>query len=657
MERLGALNSMAASPTAVPATEAQAASAVDRKSAPYANLRSLAMGPTASPPPDVLAGALRMMPWHGQAPFPLMNPAVIRELTKEIMDPDVKWYRYAAGAMGPTKSGGFGEGMANAMSGFADAKTKEAELRAQYMPLIAQSLLASQQAYYAQMEKQQALTKQWNDVVSGRLISLLPRPTVDAQGTVVPGELDPKMARGEILDLMVKGQVPPDFGMMYIKQLPEDPREAYEHVKRLHVSSLAPNERTGELFGKPMQVGAGGQTVLGTQGPISPPRAQAVVPHTPPVQPPGMQMTDTGMVATNPNQGTAAPVNTPGAAAVTQPPPRPPMVPVSPAGGTPSTAAPGSLAPPAAPLSPSGAPPVGGSQPGGQSSPPAAFSPPTNPTPTPVVQEDPVFRNIPRVRADALTAGAPGFGKLNPVQAKVQEAAADNFVKESAALDSTLRAEREALSRAKTIRDITDRVRTGRLAGVRGEVGAILNDLAVTLGLLNQKEASDLANRIAGGDQAAIEHFSKLAINGAMTNLRADIGTAGGSRVAQQEFMQYLNAVANPKLNVETLNRLEQDARRAYNRDVREAEARAAFLRTPGADYTQFPVYWDRLLVDQFKELAPTARTSGSAASGTTPAVIHYGRDKDGRIIVTRDPPGAAKRQWFYPSKNTLIGG
>lgn len=601
----------------------------------------------------VSTGGLRQMPWAGGAPDPLQNPAVVRAMMEGIVDPDAKWWAFMGAATAPTASGHASEAMARAFNAFGEAKFKEAELKARYMPVVANALLSSQIARYNQMEKQQSLNKQWNDLVVGRLTAQLRTPEPP----------DPMRASQDVMDLIIKGLVPPDLGIMYIRQLPQDPNQLRRYLENLSVAALDPQQRVNAVFPERKEVSTGNQTVFATPGRegLSPPRVGGALPHGVPPQPPRIEATDIGPAVVHPESGRAGVVNTPEAAAAAasgvSPRPNTPPAIIPPASGpaTIPTASPGG-APAAATPPPGGAAPGFGGFADPTGAPAGAESAPAAADKKPVTASGVELPPIPRVGAGQLTAGAPGPFKLNPITVEVQKKAADEFVKDTDALATVLQAQRDALKRAATIRDLATKVRTGKLAEIRADAAGLVRDLLVSTGILDENKGRALADKIAGGNLAALEQLRKLAVSGAMTNLRADIGSAGSQRIAMQEFMQYLQAVANPNLDPRTLEGLWQDVMHGYQRDSLEMEARSAFLRTPNADFTQFQEYWNNLAQKAKQVPVKTSAGAGRGAGVGAPDEYVWSRSRSGRVIFST-PERLKKnpRDWSYPNEYILM--
>ena len=172
-------------------------------------------------------------------------------LGTQVIDPAAKWHAYVAGALKPT-FGGFGASLSNAFGAYSDAQQKEAELRAKYIPLVAQAMLQRQLQASQLAQRQFELTRHFDEAGVGALTGLLGQ-----QGPITSSQV--AMTLG---NLVQRGLMPPEYAQQMYATLPhgsQDPEALREAVKRMAIGRLGGKEALAEVTPqvKPTDTGAG----------------------------------------------------------------------------------------------------------------------------------------------------------------------------------------------------------------------------------------------------------------------------------------------------------------------------------------------------------------------------------------------------------------
>jgi len=448
-----------------------------------------------------------------------------------IVDPSTKWLKFAAGALDPSAGGKFGNAMGNAVGALAGQQNVEAELRAKYLPIVAQALLMRQQQAISIQQHQQKLLGDWDAALTGQLTGLLRKPsftTEDVQRTI-----------GGVVRL---GQVHPAFALQYWQNMPKDsPEEMRAYIMSKAIGGMGSNERVGAVSPK---VELKNPNEGFTPANINPNAPQPVGPMKggiPPTLTPKDRLpvgvdTPQGPMVRDPVEGTAAFVGSPGAQALSQ-------------GAT------RGLLPEPLVGAPGGAP--------GQPTPQVPM--PVTPPPSVSAQQ-----NLARNEAD--------------------KGAGTSFSKYEDALNAEVSTMSDLVFRTKQLQEYAKAFRTGATGDIRSKGAAFAKDVALSLGA-SQQYADKLGNGIAGGDVASAQAFHKLAVQSAMQSLKAAAGP--GQRFTQAEFQKFQDANLNLDMDpraMETISNFVMDqARKVSAEQEFVAKARAANMPIP-----QIRVEWER---------------------------------------------------------------
>lgn len=154
-------------------------------------------------------------------------------LGSQVINPATKWHAYAAGALKPA-SGGFGESMGNALGALSGAESQEAELKAKYIPLVAQAMI-QRQIQMANLAMQQwKLNNDFDLAGTGALTGLLGK-----KGDITSGDVI-----GVLGGAVSRGMLPPENARRIYKALPfEKGSDAVrEAIQRMSISRTTPKE-------------------------------------------------------------------------------------------------------------------------------------------------------------------------------------------------------------------------------------------------------------------------------------------------------------------------------------------------------------------------------------------------------------------------------
>lgn len=145
-----------------------------------------------------------------------LTPEALMGEARKFTDSESPFRARAAGYMKPAAS--FSEAYGNALSGYADAKTKQEELAAKYFPVVARVAQQRQQMKMAQEANQRALL----DATAGASL------------------MDPNLSREglerQVAGLVQQGRIPGALAENFLKTLPTDPAELR---RALTVSALS----------------------------------------------------------------------------------------------------------------------------------------------------------------------------------------------------------------------------------------------------------------------------------------------------------------------------------------------------------------------------------------------------------------------------------
>ncbi len=154
--------------------------------------------------------------------------------------PETQHLAFAAGMLKPAW-GGFGEALANAFGEQASAQMKEAELRAKYLPQIAQAQMQRQLQMMQIAAQQQKLIEGYRDAGVGSLTGLLSLREPLTGSHVV-------QALGAEVD---RGTLPQQMAQSIYTSLPvNDPTRLRQEIQRLAVSRMGGNEAFGAVTPK-----------------------------------------------------------------------------------------------------------------------------------------------------------------------------------------------------------------------------------------------------------------------------------------------------------------------------------------------------------------------------------------------------------------------
>lgn len=417
-----------------------------------------------------------------------------------VMDPSTKWLRYAQGAL---RGGNFAENMGNALGGYADATDKESELRAKYLPIVAQALLQRQGMMLNQANTQFKLQGEWDDALSGGLTGLM------SQGNRIDPQSVVQMAVGTAQQ---KG-IPPVYVQQWLGSLPSTPDGLAAYARAKSVSGMGKDTRLGAVSPK--------VELPNTGGGLTPMNTNPNAPGGVGPQPGGVPMslkpedalletvdTPRGKFVFSKVTGKAALAGSPEAqalAAEAQAAVRSNPGAMLPGGAPPQIAVPG-VVPDAS--RPAGAPPLPGA------------------APSTSLGVDP----------GALEAEKKYGGEFGAYQA---------------GLDDKIGALADLSTRVGQMTKYQQDFRSGATAEMRGKGAAWAKDILLSFGV-PQAQADTVANGMAGGKIDSMQAFQKLSVQGAMEALKSAMQNSSGGnagRMTQAEFGIF--AKNNPSLETD----------------------------------------------------------------------------------------------------------
>lgn len=195
-------------------------------------------------------------------------------LGSQVIDPSTKWHAYAAAALKPA-SGGFGESMGNAVGALAGAQTQESELKAKYIPLVAQAMIQRQMQMAQLAMNQWRLNQEFDQAGTGALTGLLSKRGEITSGDVVN-------ALGSAVQ---RGMLPPEHAKRIYGSLPfdEGPDAVRAHIQRMAISRTAPNEALTATTPKVTIEDTGGEKTPVNTNPLAGSMPLGATPQVPPV--------------------------------------------------------------------------------------------------------------------------------------------------------------------------------------------------------------------------------------------------------------------------------------------------------------------------------------------------------------------------------------
>lgn len=168
-------------------------------------------------------------------------------------------------------------------------------------------------------------------------------------------------------------------------------------------------------------------------------------------------------------------------------------------------------------------------------------------------------------------------------------------------------------------------------AGGGGTAYAQLAQLAQAFGAGNE-----LVDKIANGNLAASQEFSKLMVNTTMGQIREQLQGIGGSRLSQMEFQSFQKNNPNLDTDPRAIDKIFNFWTRLYNRDTMEQGELNNHLES-GKGLSSWPATWQKIMRER-----GIVGTSSSAAGSQREAPIAGGATHQfipGRGIVPIEQP------------------
>lgn len=156
-------------------------------------------------------------------------------------------------------------------------------------------------------------------------------------------------------------------------------------------------------------------------------------------------------------------------------------------------------------------------------------------------------------------------------------------------------------------KDALSRVR----AGGGGTAYAQLGQLAQAFGAGNE-----LVDKIANGDLAASQEFSKLMVNTTMGQIREQLQGIGGSRLSQMEFQSFQKNNPNLDTDPRAIDKIFNFWTRLYNRDVMEQSDLNSHLES-GKSMSSWPATWQKIMRE--RGIVSTSGTAAGSQRETSP--------------------------------------
>lgn len=179
------------------------------------------------------------------------DPKEVEAGLSQLIDPSAKWNAYTGAALRP-HAGGFAESFGNSMTALAEGKSKEAELRARYLPLVEQNVLRKQTAALQQQKLKEEQAARWGAAMLGSSAALLSGGAPFTRDDVA-----------QMLSLQVNsGLVPAPVAQKYMESLPEEPEQLRRFIERSAIALNDPFRAVRQE--KPVVVGEGAALVQPT---------------------------------------------------------------------------------------------------------------------------------------------------------------------------------------------------------------------------------------------------------------------------------------------------------------------------------------------------------------------------------------------------------
>ena len=469
--------------------------------------------------------ALRAAAYSGTAAQPSMDML----LGMDPVDPSAKWEAFAAGALKPA-TGGYGEAMGNALGALSEGRSKEAELRAKYVPLVAQALIQRQMQAAQLAMNQYKLHQEFDQANMAALTSLLSKKG-DITGT------DVSRALGAVV---MRGLSPPEYSKQYLSVLPlgGKPEELRAAIQELSISGLGPKEGFGAVTPKVGMTDSGGTVVPTNTNPTS--AAPLGRMGGPDVRPVNKSLTPgevLGAVGTDKDQ----------------------------AGNLLFTnKLDGSVR-----YGNSGAPLFGvaGGAPGPGASPEAPGGPGAAPAASPRPKSAPPLRS--------------------PGELEYTKEAGKKVAQYQDDLYQSLDAMRNVQQRLTEMKGLVKEFQPGATGELRARVGAWLKDMAATLGL-SPEQAESIATSAAKGDVSSAQAFQKLAVQGTL-----DILKAANPRFTQAEFAVISQNNPNIALDPASLDKMMNFVTKQYQMKSAESQEFSKYIKA-GEDPLHWQDTWNR---------------------------------------------------------------
>jgi len=199
--------------------------------------------------------------------------------------------------------------------------------------------------------------------------------------------------------------------------------------------------------------------------------------------------------------------------------------------------------------------------------------------------------------AQPPVGGAPTRSlELNPAMEKANVASAEDFAKEQAALNSRVDALQDVQMRLGKLRELQTQFRSGATSEVRATAAAYAKDIASLFGM--PKMAQGLADGIAQGKLEALQEFQKLAVQGAMENLKSAMASSTGTqagRLTQAEFGIFQKNSPSIAMDPNAMEAMFNFATEQYKRAL-QMQKFYADQRSQGVPLHQIPVNWNQQL-------------------------------------------------------------
>lgn len=506
-------------------------------------------------------------------------------LSQSPIDPSTKWLAYSAGALRP---GNFDQSMQGALGALAGEQSKESELKAKYLPLVAQALMQRQQMQLQMAMNQYKLTQDWEGALTGQLTGLLSKQ----------GDITPEDVVGAISGPVRNGTVPQQFAQQFAQGLPvHDPAALRDTIRRRAVATMNPEKRVEAVSPNVEMSNTGGALTPVNKNPNAAVPLGALpgsVPMSlkPEDRVPKTVETPRGPVTASPTTGKAAPLGSPEGIAITQE-----------ALGGGAGAAPQPVLP--------------------------ATGGPTAPAGLPM---PPAGAGVPAQSAPSVSQAR------SPAQLKYEENAGTDTAKYESNLNDRVDAMRDLSVRINEMRDQMKNFQPGAAANYRLKLGSWGKDLGAYVGMSPEKAAA-FGDKLAGGNISSMQDFQKVAVTGAMEALRSAMQSG---RITQGEFAVFQKNNPSIEMDPDALDKVTNFLTKQYQTASAEQQELGKYKAT-GADVTGFREYWNRK-AQELGHAAPAVAT-GQGRGSVKPAVTQrVGTSLGGHKIVMNP----TTHQWEY---------